>query len=86
MFQTTMQTSPKEFARLVRFEYVRDTLWRTPDSVLADIALEAGYSDQAHMQREFRRFSRRTPRQFVADMQQLRSLLTLQSGRNLQDA
>lgn len=86
MFHTTMQTSPKAFARLVRFEYVRDRLWRTPDATLADIAFEAGYSDQAHMQREFRHFSQRTPRQFAAEMKHVRSLLSGEFGRNLQDA
>ncbi len=83
-FHSAIQASPKEFARLARFEYVCTSLWQTPGIPLADIALQAGYSDQAHMQREFRAFSGRTPRQFASDMRRLRALFA--ADRNMQDA
>lgn len=85
-FHSTIHASPKEFARLVRFEFVRNSLWQNPDAPLAEIALEAGYSDQAHMQREFRSFSNTTPRQFASDMHDLRLLFIGSSGRNIQDS
>ncbi|MCB0076975.1 MAG: AraC family transcriptional regulator [Anaerolineales bacterium] len=83
--QRAADSTPKALARLARFEYVRNRLWAQPDTPLATVALEAGYSDQAHMNREYRRFSQRTPRQFLADMEDLRALFTPKSGRNLQD-
>lgn len=63
--------SPQQLVRLARFHYVRDTLWARPDSRLNDVALDAGYADQAHLSREFRRFSGRTPTQFKRDVANL---------------
>ena len=42
---------------------------------LAALAHECGYTDQAHLNREFRRFSNRTPRQFVTDLLATHELL-----------
>jgi AraC-like DNA-binding protein len=70
-FNAVLGTTPKALARTARFEYVRDALWQNPDADLSQLALDAGYADQAHLQREFRQFSRCTPRQFAADMRRL---------------
>lgn len=66
---------PKTLARTARFEYVQQRLWETPDHPLSDVALAAGYADQAHMQREFRQFSGRTPSQFANEQRTMRALL-----------
>lgn len=84
-FHTMLGSGPKSLARKARFEYVRDTLWRNPDAELSELALAAGYADQAHLQREFRQFSQRTPRQFATEMRQTQRLFRAASGRNLQD-
>ena len=55
--------SPKELARLVRFERVLDGL--RARSELADLAYEAGYADQPHLNREFRAFTGLTPTDYV---------------------
>ncbi|MCU0490072.1 MAG: AraC family transcriptional regulator [Chloroflexaceae bacterium] len=73
-FQGLLGLGPKALARVSRFEAVRDGLWENPDADLAELALAAGYADQAHMQREFRQFSQRTPRQFAAQMRETRRL------------
>lgn len=86
MFQTILGAGPKSLARTARFEYVRDALWHDPDAKLSDLALAAGYADQAHLQREFRQFSWRTPRQFSEEMRQTQQLFRAVSGRNLQDS
>lgn len=52
VFETHLGVSPKRFARITRFRFAREALrGGTP---AAEIALDLGYSDQAHMTREFR--------------------------------
>ncbi len=82
-FGALLGTPPKQLARVARFESVRDALWHRPDTSVAEIAVAAGYADQAHLQREFRHFSQRTPHQFAAEMRQTRRLFN--GDRNLQD-
>src|SRR5262245_2872822 len=62
-FRAAFGTSMGEFARHVRFEWARVAL-RTTEASLTDIALSAGYSDQAHFSRDFRRRAGISPRQF----------------------
>jgi AraC-like DNA-binding protein len=52
--------SPRQHLRYLRFERARQLLLRR-DHRCVDIAMVAGYSDQAHFVREFRRFSGVTP-------------------------
>jgi AraC-like DNA-binding protein len=53
---------PKEFASLVRFRWVLANLERHRS--WSDLALAAGYSDQAHFVRSFTRRAGMTPTQF----------------------
>ena len=57
--------SPKRLAGLARFQRARDAIWADPSVDLAGLAFEAGYADQPHLAREFKRFSGLTPGQFV---------------------
>jgi AraC-like DNA-binding protein len=60
LFLENVGLSPKVFGRVARFQRaVR--LIRTADESAASIASEAGYSDQAHMIREFRVHTGATP-------------------------
>lgn len=52
--------SPKEYARIVRFRHAMHLVARTRRP-FAEIALGLGYSDQAHMTREFAAVADRTP-------------------------
>ena len=63
--RTLTQTSPKRLACLSRFQRVRDAIWADPSMDLAALAIDAGYSDQPHMTRHFKRYSGQTPGQFV---------------------
>lgn len=81
-FQSILGLAPKSLARLARFEQVRDALWQTPTRDLAEMALAAGYADQAHMQREFRQFTPWTPRQFARQMQQMKA--RMEADQNIQ--
>jgi AraC-like DNA-binding protein len=52
--------SPKVFARIRRFQHALEVC-RRPDSSLAEVAARLGYSDQAHLSHEVRRFSGLSP-------------------------
>jgi AraC family transcriptional regulator len=62
-FRAAFGTSMGEFTRRVRFEWARAAL-RTSHASLSGIALAAGFSDQAHFSREFRKRAGISPRQF----------------------
>jgi AraC-like DNA-binding protein len=49
----------------MRFEQVRNHLWQYPKVNLAGLAHELGYTDQAHLSREFKRYSGTTPAAFA---------------------
>lgn len=55
----------KDVSGLMRFEQVRNHLWRHPAANLAGLAQELGYVDQAHLSREFKRYSGTTPAAFA---------------------
>lgn len=84
-FSEAVGTSPKALARKMRFEHARDYLWRTLDCDLATLAHSCGYADQAHLTREFKRFSNRTPGQFVAETRATRELLRTYGVAFVQD-
>jgi AraC-like DNA-binding protein len=55
----------KDVSGLMRFEQVRNQLWLYPATSLACLAQELGYTDQAHLSREFKRYSGTTPAAFA---------------------
>lgn len=55
----------KDVAGLMRFEQARNHLWLHPAANLAGLAHELGYADQAHLSREFKRYSGTTPAAFA---------------------
>jgi AraC-like DNA-binding protein len=65
-FKQYTAVSPKTYARIIRFEAVRAALIMESSSRLADLANDYGYSDQAHLIREFKSFAYCTPRDFAA--------------------
>ena len=58
-FREEIGMTPKALARLLRFERAVQRL-RAGDE-LGDLALDAGYYDQAHFNRDFREFTGSTP-------------------------
>jgi AraC-like DNA-binding protein len=57
--------SPKAFARLIRFDSMREHLHANPSIRPLELALDYGYSDQAHLIREFRIFADCTPGEYA---------------------
>ena len=46
--------SPKQFARIARFDHAVRRVRSRPSEQLSGIAFHTGYADQAHMTRDFR--------------------------------
>jgi len=57
--------SVKDVSGLIRFEQVCNQLWANPSINLAGLAHELGYTDQAHLSREFKRYSGSAPAAFA---------------------
>jgi AraC-like DNA-binding protein len=64
-FRAEVGLPPKTVARLIRFEHVCRRLRREP-ARWAEIAADAGFADQPHLNREFRELAGTTPSDFVA--------------------
>jgi AraC-like DNA-binding protein len=64
-FKQSSGYTVKDVSALMRFEQVRNQLWLYPNSNLAGLAQELGYTDQSHLSREFKRFSGTTPAAFA---------------------
>ncbi|MEO7211499.1 helix-turn-helix domain-containing protein [Mucilaginibacter sp.] len=64
-FKQSSGYTVKDVTSLMRFEQVRNRLWAYPDSNLAGLAHELGYTDQSHLSREFKCYSGTTPAAFA---------------------
>ncbi len=64
-FKQSSGYTVKDVSALMRFEQVRNHLWLYPDTGLAGLAQELGYTDQSHLSREFKRYSGTTPAAFA---------------------
>jgi AraC-like DNA-binding protein len=64
-FKQSSGHTVKDVSALMRFEQVRNRLWLYPDTNLAGLAHELGYTDQSHLSREFKRYSGTTPAAFA---------------------
>lgn len=64
-FKQSSGHTVKDVSALMRFEQVRNQLWINPTTNLAGLAAELGYTDQAHLSKEFKRYSGTTPGAFA---------------------
>jgi AraC-like DNA-binding protein len=69
-FKQSSGYTVKDVSGLLRFEQVRNRLWLNADSNIAGLAHELGYTDQAHLSREFKRYSGTTPVAFARKAKQ----------------
>jgi AraC-like DNA-binding protein len=71
LFHREVGRSPKTIAMLMRFEHaharIAESVRRCATVDLAAVAAVTGYSDQAHLTREFVRFAGAPPRRWVAE-------------------
>jgi AraC-like DNA-binding protein len=64
LFRAAVGLTPKHFYRIQRFNGVLRCLASGGKCDLAELAASAGYSDQAHLTRDFREFAGVTPTQY----------------------
>lgn len=64
-FKQSSGHTVKDVSDLIRFEQVRNQLWRYPNTNIAGLAHDLGYTDQSHLSREFKRYSSTTPAAFA---------------------
>jgi AraC family transcriptional regulator len=60
VFRQHYRCTPAQYAAQLRIEWAQQVLLR-PDAEIARVALDAGFSDQAHFTRRFRRLTGTTP-------------------------
>jgi AraC-like DNA-binding protein len=60
-FRKIVGASPKQFASIIRFKNI---LKRDPDSSLIALAYDAGFYDQSHFIKEFKKFTGDTPEDY----------------------
>lgn len=68
VFREVVGLSPKAYFKLVRFERALKSARDSRDSSWSDIAVGAGYYDQAHLIADFRSIAGATPREFLAEV------------------
>ena len=64
LFQQAVGLTPKRYCRVVRFQKILDEIAADDSISFVDLALAAGYSDQAHFNREFQEFTGVTPTEY----------------------
>lgn len=64
-FEEVVGYSPKAFARVARFDHIKDEMMFNPALSLTDLAYRYGYFDQAHFIQDFKQFAGKTPSMFV---------------------
>jgi methylphosphotriester-DNA--protein-cysteine methyltransferase len=66
MYRRQLGLPPKVLARVIRFNRLLRRLDEEGDVRWADLAVDCGYYDQAHLHRDFRQFAGATPAGFLA--------------------
>src|SRR5690606_25162300 len=62
LFRQSVGLTPKAYGRVLRFQRVLEQV--SSATALAELAIAAGYSDQAHFSREFKAFAGVTPTEY----------------------
>jgi AraC-like DNA-binding protein len=81
-FKERVGLTPKRYARITRFQNVLRLVERRPRLSWAAISVVTGYFDQAHLIRDFRAFTGRTPSAWVGERNPLSD--RFQSGARLE--
>src|SRR5262245_13052130 len=74
-FRHVIGTSPKVFARILRFQQAQRRLMFDPEADLTSLAYECGYFDQAHFIKDFKAFAGQTPTEYAQQMREFQIVL-----------
>jgi AraC-like DNA-binding protein len=66
LFRDEVGVSPKQWARLRRFNRITALLHQEADLRWSELAIECGYADQAHFSRDFKAFAGIDPTTYIA--------------------
>jgi AraC-like DNA-binding protein len=85
-FNQVIGTTPKQFARTIRFELAQRRLMFDPDTELTALAYECGYFDQAHFIKDFKAFAGKTPSDYAGSMRRMQDVFRARDVVFLQSA
>jgi AraC-like DNA-binding protein len=85
-FQKMMGTTPKGFARAIRFAAAQRAILFDSKIDLTRLAYQCGYSDQAHFIRDFKEIAGKTPGEYAREVDRLRAILKSRDVVFLQSA
>jgi AraC-like DNA-binding protein len=69
-FLTEVGLTPKQFAKIIQFQYSLNALTKEKFERLTEIGIDSGFSDQSHFIREFKRYTGQTPSYYLEQMRQ----------------
>ena len=69
IFEWFIGLSPKQFAQIVQFQTTLYNIGEQQIVDLQELAFRAGYYDQAHFNRAFKKFMQTTPKKYVQQLQ-----------------
>ncbi|MFS4429696.1 helix-turn-helix domain-containing protein [Chryseobacterium sp. S90] len=75
-FKQSSGHTVKDVSGVMRFEQIRNRLWHAPETSIAALAQEFGYTDQSHLSREFKRYSGTTPAVFAREAKKRKQVLS----------
>ncbi|WP_106915459.1 helix-turn-helix domain-containing protein [Chryseobacterium aurantiacum] len=75
-FKQSSGHTVKDVSGIMRFEQIRNRLWHAPETSIAALAQEFGYTDQSHLSREFKRYSGTTPAVFAREAKKRKQTLS----------
>jgi AraC-like DNA-binding protein len=78
-FRLQVGVTPKQLARILRFQRVINVVSDQDAPQWGEVALDCGYYDQAHLIRDFRAHSGQSPQRYLAEENQLTKLFTGQA-------
>lgn len=64
-FTTQVGLSPKQFAKIIQFKSTLQLLNEENYNQLLDVGLDSGFADQSHFIRSFKKYTGKTPSEFI---------------------
>lgn len=68
-FKSQVGLTPKQFARIIQFQYSLSELTSSKIKTLTDVSFDSGFSDQSHFIRAFKKYTSQTPSYYLKMIQ-----------------